>query len=97
MPRTLEKTRNFHVPLEESLYQKLRDEAALQKQPATVLARAALEAFLLEHHRARIAADLKAFAETYAGTNWDLDPELEAAGIESLLANTRWDEEQVSS
>ena len=32
--------------------------------------------------------ELRAFAEEFAGTEWDLDEELEAAGVEHLLETT---------
>jgi len=33
--------------------------------------------------------ELRAFAEEYAGTEFDLDEELEAAGVEHLLETTK--------
>jgi len=35
--------------------------------------------------REEVKEELRAFSKTYAGTAWDLDPELEKAGIEHLL------------
>ena len=40
--------------------------------------------------REEIEKQMAAFAEEYAGTEFDLDPALEAAGIECLLANSEW-------
>jgi plasmid stability protein len=91
---TLEKPRNFHVPLPESLYQKLRQEAELQGQPATALTRAALEDYLKEQERKRVREEFAAWIKANAGTELDLDPDLEAAGIESMLANTTWDDDE---
>jgi hypothetical protein len=36
--------------------------------------------------RAQRAERIAEFARDFGGTSWDLDPELEAAGIEELLA-----------
>lgn len=33
---------------------------------------------------------IAAYAERYAGTKFDLDEELEAAGIEHILETTKW-------
>jgi len=44
--------RNFHVPLPEPLYRRLRDAAARAHQPATVVARNAIEAWLRQQRRA---------------------------------------------
>jgi hypothetical protein len=37
--------------------------------------------------KANRAERIAQFAREFGGTSWDLDPELEAAGIESLLAS----------
>jgi hypothetical protein len=34
--------------------------------------------------------EIAAYAERYAGTEFDLDEELEAAGIEHILETTKW-------
>jgi plasmid stability protein len=91
---TIEKPRNFHVPLPESLYQKLRQEAILQGQPATALTRAALENYLQEQERKRIREEFATWIKANAGTELDLDPDLEAVGTETILANTTWDEDE---
>ncbi len=49
MPRAAMK--NLHVPLPESLYQRLRTEAARAKRPATDLAREAIDCWLAEQQR----------------------------------------------
>jgi len=40
--------------------------------------------------REEIEEQMADFAKEYAGTEFDLDPALEAAGIECLLANSEW-------
>jgi hypothetical protein len=78
MPATL---RNFHLPLPENVYQALRDEAAAVKQPATVIARQAIEAWLRERRKAAVREAIAVYAAEHGGTAADLDPALEAAGV----------------
>jgi hypothetical protein len=76
--------KNFHLPLPEQTYSQLRAEAERTQVPATTLARKAIDLWLRSQlPRARHAA-IAAYAEEMAGTNLDLDPDLEAAGIEHL-------------
>jgi phosphopantothenoylcysteine synthetase/decarboxylase len=89
-----QKPHNLHVPLPKTLYQKLRQEAELQGQPATVLTRTALELYLQEQERKRLREEFADWIQANAGSELDLDKGLEAAGIESLLANTLWDEDE---
>ena len=65
---------NFHLPLPGNLYRELKTEAEQRGQPATVVAR----------HRA-----IAAYAEKWAGSELDLDPQLEAAAVEHLLRHER--------
>ena len=77
--------RNFHVPLSEDLYRVLRFEAERQQRPATELAREVLEEW---HKRLRAEAlhrGIAEYASQNAGTSDDLDPALEAAGIDQLV------------
>jgi len=76
--------RNFHLPLPDDVYQALRDEAAAVKQPATVIARRAIETWLHERKRAAVREAIAAYAAEHAGTSADLDTELEAAGLQML-------------
>ncbi len=76
--------RNFHLPLPDDVYQALRDEAATLKQPATVVARRAIETWLRERKRAALREAIAAYAAEQAGTPADLDSELEAAGAQVL-------------
>ncbi len=77
--------RNFHLPLPESLYEELKDEARKRKRPATVLARGAIAAWLRSVRRSEVSEAIAAYATKYAGTEFDLDEAFEAAGIESWL------------
>lgn len=77
-------SRNFHIPLPEEVYQSLREVSKQLGQPATKSGRDAIEDWLLKQRKRQLHGAIRAYAETYAGTETDLDPELEAAGIESL-------------
>jgi hypothetical protein len=77
--------KNFHLPLPEQTYSRLRAEAERTQVPATALAREAIDLWLrLQLRKARHQA-IAAYAQEMAGGNLDLDPVLESAGIEHLL------------
>lgn len=79
--------RTFHLPLPEYLHDALRAEARDERRPATELVRQALEGWLAERRKRRLADDIRSYAQAAAGTEDDLDPALEAAGVESLLGD----------
>ncbi|HPZ10649.1 MAG TPA: hypothetical protein PL110_21345 [Candidatus Eremiobacteraeota bacterium] len=79
------KMHNFHVPLPDDIYTKLRDEALRNNQPATELARYAIKLWLRAREKATLHKALSEFATEYAGTDLDLDENLEALSIEYLL------------
>lgn len=74
--------RNFHLPLPDALYRELRVAAESEKQPATLLARQAIESWLRDRRRAAVHEAIAAYAARHAGSEVDLDPELEAASLE---------------
>lgn len=76
--------KNFHLPLPESLYQRLRSEAQRSKTPATRLVRQALERYLGDTERQAVHDAVVEYATMAAGTPEDLDQELEAAGLDCL-------------
>ena len=76
------KQHNFHVPLPETIYQALRQEAERSKQPATVLAREAIASWLEQRDRELRQEAIKQYALELGGSQDDLDSELEAAGLE---------------
>lgn len=80
---------NFHLPLPPELHDQLREEAELSGQPATALAREALRTVLAQRRRQRLHAQIAAFASAHAGSDLDLDEDLERAGIEALKASDR--------
>ena len=77
--------KNFHLPLPERLYAELKDEAKKRGRPATAVARGAIASWLKQVRRSEIAEGIAAYAAKYAGTEFDLDKDLERAGIEALL------------
>lgn len=82
--------KNFHLPLPPALYAGLRDASARLGAPATELAREAIDAWLKQEKRRRVSAEIAAFAETHAGTAWDIDSAWEAAGLESAATLPPW-------
>lgn len=78
--------RTFHVPLPDHMHAALRAEAHEQRRPATDLVRRAIESWLAQRRRERLAEEIRTYAEATAGTVWDLDPDLEAAAAAHLFA-----------
>jgi hypothetical protein len=91
MPRTssLNADHKIHVPLSKELYLWLKEEAKRSRQPATVIAREALEARRKTQLKKQREADLAAFIEANAGTDWDYDPAVGEASLESLQMSWR--------
>lgn len=84
MPRQL--TKNLHVPLPDPMYRRLRKESERRKRPATVLAREAIDQWLVEQQRVFEFNSVAEYARRAAGSEDDLDENLEAAAVEELLA-----------
>ena len=81
--------RNFHVPLPDEIYRALRSEAGRRRQAATVLVREAVEDWLERRRAETLHTDIADYAARHAGTPADLDPALEAAGIDALIEKPR--------
>jgi len=81
--------KNFHLPLPEPTYSLLRAEAQRTRRPATTLARQAIDAWLRDQARKTTHDAIAAYAAEVAGTDLDLDRELESAGIEHLAKSGR--------
>jgi hypothetical protein len=77
--------KNFHLPLPERTYTQLRAEAERTQVPATSLAREAIDLWLRQQVRKARHDAIAAYAAGMAGTNLDLDPDLESVGVEHLL------------
>lgn len=77
--------KNFHLPLPEETYAQLRAEAERMQVPATALAREALDWWLRQQFRRTRRDAIEAYATEMAGTQMDLDSDLESAAIEHLV------------
>ena len=77
--------KNFHLPLPEQLYLRLKAEAERMQLPATTLAREAVDEWLRRQSRKARLDAIAAYASEMAGTPLDLDAELESSGIEHLV------------
>lgn len=77
--------KNFHLPLPEQTYTRLRAEAERTQVPATSLAREAIDWWLRQNMRRARHEAIAAYAAQVAGTKLDLDPDLESAGIDHLV------------
>ncbi len=77
--------KNFHLPLPEQAYALLRAEAERAQVPATALAREAIDTWLRDRARKARHDAIAAYAAEMAGTDLDLDRELESAGVEHLV------------
>jgi predicted DNA-binding protein len=81
--------RNLHVPLPETLHDRLRAVATRSKRPATSLAREAIEAWVEERERQAVHEAIATYATEMAGTAADLDEDLERTAIEHLRGKRR--------
>ncbi len=81
--------KNFHLPLPEETYHLLKAEAERAQTPATILARHAIDSWLRQQLRKARHESIANYAAEMAGTKFDLDPELEAAGVERLVKTAR--------
>lgn len=79
---------NFHLPLPPEIHQMLHEEAERTGRPATTVAREALQSWLTERRRQRLYQEIASWASEHAGTDLDLDGDLEAAGLELLDAES---------
>ena len=77
--------RNFHLPLPDPLYERLRSLAEHLNRPATALAREAIELLLRQEQKLALHEAITDYAAQHAGSDVDLDPQLEAATMEFLL------------
>ncbi len=69
--------RNFHVPLPDDLYNKLREEAGRSGSPATEIAKRAIEVLLEKRQRAALSEAIALYAAKQAATASDLDVSFE--------------------
>jgi hypothetical protein len=76
--------KNLHVPLPLPLDAALRAEAARRNQPATTLVRQAIEEWLRRQEKVALHQAIASYASEWAGSDADLDEDLEKAGLEHL-------------
>ncbi len=81
--------KNFHLPLPDETYRHLRAEADRAQVPATVLARDVIDEWLRHQVRRARHDAIAAYASAMAGSDFDLDPALESAGIEHLVETSK--------
>ena len=81
--------KNFHVPLPNQTYESLQLEAQRSQLPATSVAREAIQAWLAARKRAERKKAIAAYAAEMAGTEMDLDTNLEDATLE-ILREGEW-------
>ncbi len=82
-------TKNLRVPLPEQLYAELRLAARNTGRPATEIARDAIHLWLAEQRRTPLRAAIAEYAAENAGTDADLDRNLERAAIEHLRGKAK--------
>ena len=76
--------KKLNIPLPEEMHRALFAESRHSGIPATRLVRSILEDWIEQQKRKRRRDDVRKFATTYAGSELDLDPELEDAAAEEL-------------
>jgi hypothetical protein len=79
--------KNFHLPLPDQVYDQLKSEAQRNRMPATSMARHAIQSWLAARKKAARKEAIVAYATEMAGTEFDLDPELEAASADLLFSS----------
>jgi predicted transcriptional regulator len=80
--------KNVHVPLDPELHARLVAQARRVRSPVTVVAREAIAVWTDEQERQVEGAAIRAYAEAMAGTEADIDEELEEAAAAELLSGT---------
>ena len=80
---------NFRLPPPERTYTVLRTEADRLQVPATTLAREAIDVCLKDQTRKATHNAIAEYAVELAGSELDLDHELESAGVEHLVKTSK--------
>ena len=73
------------LPLDADVWGLLQDEATKSGQPAVSLVSHVVGEWVRERHRQRVAQEIAEFAAAHAGSNLDLDQELESAALQNIL------------
>lgn len=73
--------KNFHLPLPDQTYAKLRSEAERVQVPLTSLVRDVIDQWLKAQLKSKRHAEIAAYAVEFAGTPLDLDRDLESGEV----------------
>jgi len=76
--------KKLNLPLPEEMHKALFAESRHAGIPATRLARSILQEWIEQRRTERRREEVRRFATTYAGSDLDLDPDLEGAAAEEL-------------
>lgn len=79
--------KHLHVPLPTDVHEDLKAQAQRVGEPATVIARRAIEDRVRVLQREQIADEISEYARAVAGTVDDYDPAIEAAGTDVWAAD----------
>lgn len=86
-------THKIQISLSDDLFDKLRTEAELAQRSTAEIILQAIDVWFRQKHDRKTSDDLSAEIAAYvtenAGTEFDLDPTLETAGIECLLEEVK--------
>ena len=74
----------MELPLDSNVWDLLQDEAVKSGQPAVSLVSHVVAEWVRERHRQRVAQEIAEFAAAHAGSDLDLDQELESAALQTL-------------
>jgi hypothetical protein len=74
----------LELPLDGDVWNLLRDEAARSGRETVSLVGDVVTNWVRDRQRQRVAQEIAEFASAYAGTELDLDRELEAASLQTL-------------
>lgn len=77
-------THNFHLPLPTPIYRELQEEAKRSKLTITSIARQAIEQWVKQKQEQNIEASITNYAKEHGGSEFDLDPQLEATSLKHL-------------
>ena len=74
----------MELPIDSDVWGLLQDEAERSGQPAVSLVSNVVANWVHERHRQRVAQEIAEFAAANAGSELDLDQDLESAALQTL-------------
>jgi predicted transcriptional regulator len=81
--------KSIHLPISDSLLQNLKEHAKKENRTVSGIVAEAVENWLKQKRKEKIYQQIKEFSSKYAGSKYDLDEELEAAGSKFLLEENK--------